>query len=409
MQIGFLDHWKTQLNIMWFGQTILMAMLVMSLPYWPLYIAQLGEFSPKEIRYYSAAIYVAPFVTATFSSPLWGRLGDRLGYKKMVIRACVGLFITQTLILLFANPWLILLFRFLQGVLAGFIVSTQAMALAITPKDHYGATMGKLQSATAVGNLAGPVLGGVIATYAGYHAIFSFSSGICALITILFFFTLKNTPKFSEKKSERLPLKLKTIFSFHNSVMPILIVIMLVQLARQVITPVFSLFVTEKLAGNDMTIGVLYAATGLMIFISAPKWGKYFDARLKQGLSIHYLIASLLLLSAFLQGILAYTNTITGVFIIRSLWGICLGGLLPMLLRLLVGPLNNHSHGLLLGFGNSATKLGNLFGIIIGAAIEAHFGYTITFLLTAVLYIASAGIFLITEITNPQFRWEAEP
>lgn len=63
--------WKTQLHILWFGQAILIAMLAMSLPYWPLYIAKLGDFTPKEIRFWSAAIYIAPFVSSIISSPFW--------------------------------------------------------------------------------------------------------------------------------------------------------------------------------------------------------------------------------------------------------------------------------------------------------------------------------------------------
>src|SRR5262245_61448826 len=128
-------NWKAQLNILWLGQTILMAMLAMSLPYWPLYISQLGHYTPSEIRFWSAAIYIAPFVTSTFSSPIWGKLSDKYGYKTMVIRACLGLFITQTLILCFSNVFLILIFRLLQGVLAGFIVSAQAWAMAISPEQ----------------------------------------------------------------------------------------------------------------------------------------------------------------------------------------------------------------------------------------------------------------------------------
>src|SRR3990167_4230166 len=107
MDAIFKTSWKTQINIMWIGQAILMAMMAMSLPYWPLYITQLGGFSPLEIRYWSAAIYLAPFISATFSSPFWGRMGDKRGYKPMVMRACLGLLITQTCILLVSNVFLI--------------------------------------------------------------------------------------------------------------------------------------------------------------------------------------------------------------------------------------------------------------------------------------------------------------
>lgn len=411
MELLLKSNWKTQLNILWFGQTILMAMLAMSLPYWPLYIAQLGNYTPQEIRFWSAAIYIAPFVSSTLSSPIWGKLGDKFGYKPMVIRACLGLFITQTLILYFSNVYWIFLFRLLQGLLAGFIIAAQAWAMAITPETERGATMGKLQSATAIGNLLGPLLGGIIATYAGYHAIFSSSSLICAGVTVLFIFMLHNPPKtISSNKSKRNGLN-KSLSFLQNQVLAILFVIVSIQIARAMITPVFSLFVTEKLGGTDITVGVLYAATGLMIFLTAPSWGKFFDKVIREGQPIYLIIAVLLFISAGLQVLHAYAETAMTIFILRLLWGICLGAVLPVLLTLLVDHASDDEHGFFLGLGGSATRFGSLIGIILGAVVEANFGYENSFLLTALLYIISGTIILISakpllSITNEESKHE---
>lgn len=395
MEAFYKTGWKTQLNILWLGQTLLIAMLAMSLPYWPLYIAQLGDFTPNQIRFWSAAIYIAPFVSSTFSSPLWGKLGDKYGYKPMVIRACLGLFITQTLILFFSNVYWIFAFRLLQGILSGFIVAAQAWALAISPNDERGATMGKLQSATAVGNLIGPLLGGVIATIGGYQSIFSSSSVICAMVTIAFMCLLQNTEQ-AETAIDNTETTNKSMFSFFTQqILSILFVIMMIQLARAMITPVFSLFVTEQLGGNDITVGVLYAATGLMVFLTAPSWGRYFDKVIREGRSVHASVAFLLLLCAGLQVLHAYAQSALAIFMLRLLWGACLGALLPVLLRLLVDNSEAHEHGLYLGFGNSATKLGNLLGIITGALIEARFGYANSFLMTALLYSVAAIVILL--------------
>lgn len=390
-------NWKTQLNLMWFGQTILIAMLAMSLPYWPLYISQLGDYTPQQIRFWSAAIYIAPFVSSTFSSPVWGKLGDKYGYKPMVIRACLGLFITQTLILLFSNVFMIFLFRLLQGVLAGFIVAAQSWALAISPDHERGATIGKLQSATAVGNLIGPLLGGIIATYGGYHSIFSSSSVICAAITVLFLFFLQNTDNKDKTQADAgTSSEMSRLSYLQRQILSILFVIIIIQLARAMITPVFSLFVTEQLGGTDITVGVLYAATGLMIFMTAPSWGRFFDHFIQQNQPIHLVVTLLLFICAGLQVLHAYAYTATTIFILRLLWGICLGALLPVMLRLLVDNASQHKHGFYLGLGNSATKFGNLLGIITGALIEANFGYANSFLATALLYVAAGIVFLLS-------------
>lgn len=387
--------WKTQINILWFGQAILMIMLAMSLPYWPLYIAEFENFTPLELRYWSGAIYIAPFVTSTFSSPLWGRLADKSGYKPMVLRACMGLFLTQTLILFVSHAWLIFVIRLLQGALAGFVAAAQAWALEIGPDGERGTIIGKLQSATALGNLLGPLVGGVIATYFGYHSIFTFSSLMCFSILILFAFLLQSSPRGNKSVVKQKTSKgLKEVFNLHSVIALFLITIIILQLARAMITPIFALFVTERLHGNDMTIGILYAATGLMIFISAPIWGKIFDAMKAQQQNIPNVIIALLLFSGVLQILHAYTSSAGVVFGLRLLWGLCLGALLPVLIRLLVDNSESSEKGLILGFGNSATKFGNLLGILFGALMEASFGYTASFWINAILYFLAAGFIL---------------
>ena len=385
-----LTHWKTQINILWLGQSILMAMLAMSAPYWPLYISQLGHFSPYQVRFWSAAIYMAPFITSIFSSPLWGKLGDKYGYKPMVIRACFGLFVTQTLILFFSDVYLIFIIRLLQGVLAGFLVAAQSWSLTISPLDQRGATIGKLQSATAVGNLLGPLLGGVIATFFGYYAIFTSSSIICAGLTIVFCLLLQNpkSKNIVELKNEK-NTTLGGFFQLHSFIIPVLFTILFIQLARSIIIPIFALFVTQKLGGNDIMVGVLYASTGLMIFLTSTLWGNFFDKRIKAGRSINNIISMLLFISASLQFFHAYATTVTEILILRLLWGICLGALLPALLRLLVDNSDPNKCGFLLGFGNSATKFGNLLGILAGSLIEGLLGYSETFFITGIIYIFS--------------------
>src|SRR5262245_19785722 len=112
-----------------------------------------------------------------------------------------------------------------------------------------------------------------------------------------------------------------------------------------------------------------------MIFLTSPTWGRFFDDMIQKGHPVYSIIVTLLFLCAGFQALHAYMTSAAGIFILRLLWGVCLGALLPILLRLLVDNTNSNEHGLFLGFGNSATKFGNLLGIITGALIEAHFGY----------------------------------
>lgn len=389
------SNWQTQLNILWLGQALLMAVLAMSLPYWPLYIAKLGHFTPQTLRYWSGAVYIAPFLTATLSAPFWGKMGDRYGYKPMVIRACLGLFITQTLILFCHEVWLIFIIRLLQGLLAGFTAAAQAWALAISPTEKSSATIGKLQSATAIGALIGPLLGASIVVLFGYYAVFTLSVVICAAILLLFLTMLERSPVIPTEKQASFSLfKVKDWGGMGHFITSLLLVMIIVQFARTVITPVFALFVIEKLGGNEMTVGVLYAATGLMIFISAPVWGKWFDNIANNGNIMHVAIASILFVCAILNVLQAYAGNATEVFILRLLWGVCLGAILPILLRFVVDRAQLTQRGMFLGLSNSATRTGDVLGILLGTLIETHLGYADSFFVIAALYCLAAFVLL---------------
>ncbi|MFI4956970.1 MAG: MFS transporter [Gammaproteobacteria bacterium] len=393
--------WKRQFNILWVGQVFMLAILGMSLPYWPLYIEELGNFTPGEIRIWSAALCVAPFITAILCAPIWGKIGDKFGYKPMVLRACVGIFLTQTLILLFTDVWFILFFRVLQGILGGFIVSAQAFALAMTNDQERGTTLGKLQSATAIAAILGPMLGGVIAGFAGYQAIFIAASVISGIVTVIFFIFLKDVPKAAKKPALT---GAKPVSIFQKKILVILLVISMIQLAEQMITPVFALFVSDQLGADGILVGFLYAAPGFMIFALAPYWGKLVDKMTQRGYSIYYFIAALLFSSAALQVLHAYAETVTAVFALRALWGICLGALLPLLLRILVDNVDPSERGAFLGFGNSASKFGTVLGILCGATTEAYFGYSNSFIIMGIMYFIAGIIMLAANPNKKMFR-----
>jgi MFS family permease len=177
-------------------------------------------------------------------------------------------------------------------------------------------------------------------------------------------------------------------------VLVVLLVIMIIQLAEQMITPVFALFATEKLGVQGMLIGCLYAAPGIMIFIMAPHWGKLVDKLTQKGMCLYHFISLILFVSAGLQFLHAFSESFAVIFTLRLLWGMCLGALLPLLLKILVEDTDQGARGVILGIGNSATKLGTVLGILLGALIESQYGYANSFLIMGILYVA-AGLIMI--------------
>lgn len=152
-------------------QLVSMGAMEMSGPFWPIHLRGLTD-SDTLFSFASIAVYVGPMLGILLTSAFWGRIGDRYGHKWMMIRALVGLTLTQLGLALFSDLWAILVLRFLQGACAGYIAPAQAYGVSIEAPSRRARLFALLQISTNVGSLLGAVLGGLILD----HATFSGST-----------------------------------------------------------------------------------------------------------------------------------------------------------------------------------------------------------------------------------------
>ncbi|MDK7326364.1 MFS transporter, partial [Lactobacillus mulieris] len=61
------------------------------MPFLPLYVASLGNFSHQELNFWSGFIYSGMFIISAITSPWWGKLADKKGRKLMILRASCGM------------------------------------------------------------------------------------------------------------------------------------------------------------------------------------------------------------------------------------------------------------------------------------------------------------------------------
>jgi MFS family permease len=72
-------------------QLVAMGAMEMSGPFWPLHLRRLGGLAPAGLAWASAAAYAGPLAMAMCTTPWWGRLGDRVGHKPILLRALLAL------------------------------------------------------------------------------------------------------------------------------------------------------------------------------------------------------------------------------------------------------------------------------------------------------------------------------
>ena len=136
--------------------------------------------------------YVWPFTiyltTVIISAMLSGKLSDFYGSKKILICALI-VFVTGSILCGFShNMTELILFRALQGLGAGIIVTVPKKIIAeMIPPRQRGKYMGLFGVAGGISSVVGPTLGGFITDSLGWQWIFFINVpiGIIALSLII--------------------------------------------------------------------------------------------------------------------------------------------------------------------------------------------------------------------------------
>jgi EmrB/QacA subfamily drug resistance transporter len=137
--------------------------------------------------------YVWPFtsymLTSTISIILFGKLSDIYGRKHILIIG-ITIFVISSILCGFAtNMFELILFRGLQGIGGGILISLPFIVVGeiFSPRER-AKYMGILASVFALADVLGPILGGVITDTLGWRWIFfiNIPVGIAAVTIILY-------------------------------------------------------------------------------------------------------------------------------------------------------------------------------------------------------------------------------
>ena len=359
-------------------------------PFLPLFIRELGITSIEETSKWSGLVFAGPFFVSLFLSSVWGNLGDKYGRKIMTIRATFGLAIAQVLIGFSQDINQLFIARMLQGGLSGFLPAAMALIASNTPEEKTGYALGILQSSTAAGTVLGPLLGGVIADFLSFRAVFFVVAGLLAIVGIAIILFVKEDKLEQSKNDYSFVDNWKFVLSNKKFLIPSLL-IMLTALGISFVRPIFVLFVETLEIDHSYlpTItGALYSIVGIFSIFSAYWWGKHVE---KFGLAKSLFIASLVTaIMYFLHSIIKNPYYLIPV---RTLLGFGYGAIAPLLFTRISNQVAKERRGGVMGIGSSFQVMGNLIGPLFGGYAGAVIGLQFSFLITG-------GIFFIISIVS---------
>jgi MFS family permease len=380
-------HWQRNLWVCVFGSFTTIVAMTLLLPFLPLYVEQLGVSDHAAIVQWSGVAYGATFLTAAMFAPLWGRLGDQYGRKLMLIRASLGMAVAMSLIGLSQNVYQLAGLRLLTGVLGGYSSGSTVLIATQTPRAQTGWALGVMSSGIMAGNVAGPLIGGVLPPLIGIRMTFLAAGTIIFVAFLATLFLIKEEPRSSVRRASARHGGWASIPD-KRPVVAMLVTGALLMLANMSIEPIITVYVATIVpdrARVTVVAGFAMSAAALGSILSASRLGKLADR-----LGHLKVIVGCLGVSALLLIPQAFVTSGWQLIGLRFLMGLSLGGLLPCVATVIRHNVPERIAGSILGYSTSAQYVGQVAGPLAGGFVGGHIGMRAVFFATSVLMAAGA-------------------
>lgn len=373
-------NWKKNLWVAWIGCFFTGVSFSLVMPFIPLYVEQLG--APKDkIEFYAGLSISVTALAAALISPVWGSLADRKGRKLMMVRAAIGMTFAMGSLAFVPNVFWLLVMRFLNGILSGYMPNATAMIASQAPLDKRGFALGTLATGGTAGSLIGPSLGGALAEAFGIRAVFIITGVLLLITTILTIFLVKEDFTPAEKEDV---VPTKEVFR-RVSNLPILIGLFITTLVLQLgiysISPILTLYIRQLsgASGNILFVsGLIVSVAGISAVISSPVLGRLGDRIGSEKVLVAGLIFSLICYVP-----MSFVQTPFQLGVLRFLLGFSTGALMPSI-NTIIGRLTpTEGVSRVYSYNVMFQNFGQVLGPMVGSTVAAAYNYSSVFIATA--------------------------
>ena len=175
-------------------------------------VGDLGAANMSSIALFGGVLGALYSLLQFFASPFWGGLSDRVGRRPIMLTSLFGLFLSYVLWFFSGSFTLLLLARFIGGLMAGNLSVATAIVADVTTAKNRSKGMAFVGIAFALGFIFGPAIGGILSlvdltqispALIGYGINpFSVPAGFAAILCFLnFFLVFKNYKETLKEKS----------------------------------------------------------------------------------------------------------------------------------------------------------------------------------------------------------------
>lgn len=376
--------WRRNLAFTTFGVIVAGSAFSLVTPFLPLFLAELGV--AENLPRWSGLVLAAQAFTYTIMAPIWGVLADRYGKRVMILRSGLGIALTYLLMGIARSRWDLLLYRVLNGFLGGFIPSCLMLVATNTPAPHLAWALGIVQTASSVGNILGPLVGGFAAGALGVRSAFFFGAGLLLLATAATHLGTREAVGGRSESGSVLGGFRETLR--RRDLLALFLLMFAVQTALAVIQPTLPLFVKEMADGLNprrvaIAAGMVFSLTGLSTALGAPLVGRLRCLNPRKALWAGVIAAGVI---SGCQG-LAQNLFLLGFE--RFLAGFAYAVVLVVGNVAIARSAPEAQRGQVFGVLNAVSSLGTIIGPMLGGLIADSFGVRSSFFLSGALFLAA--------------------
>lgn len=317
-------------------------------------------------------------------APLWGRWSDRLGRKPLILVGIAGYVAAQVMFGLSTSLWLLYAARIVGGILSSATLPVSAAYVVdMTTKEERSRGMAWLGTASSLGVVVGPALGGLLSRRdwhfnwsAGHFRVDGFSTpffaaallGLVTLVAALRWLP-ESMPKASPQARDtttRTSSKMrfgsrelvKTLF-------PLLVLTLAGQFALTMFEATFALFAQVKFAFGPAEVGYVFVVCGLVMTVFQAGAVGFLAGKISEMLQIG---VGFTLMGAGIV-LLATAQTKLLLFAFVALLSLGMAFIAPNLSALVSRRGGDQHAGASLGIQNAANSIGQVAGPLLGGVL----------------------------------------
>mgnify|MGYP000902270303 FL=1 len=374
------------------SMTVLAICYTMIIPFLPIYLLELGV--PKDdVALWSGLVFGITFLIAGIMAPIWGKIADNKGKKRMALRAGFAIAVSYVLIGMVTDQYQLLMGRALVGFANGFYPAAMTMVSLSVDEKQVGRALGIFQTGLILGNVIGPFLGGAVESVVGMRPVF-YISGIAVFIATLAVLFLVKEPKLeventTSKEQSKQPVKATSLREDFKSVQeqPVLVrllwIYFFMQCVIMMLQPILALYVGDMqgtMEGAAIISGTILSIGGLAGSLTTNIWVRIGERRGYFRTISYCMLGSgvVLLLQSLPVGIWWFG-------VLQVLIGSCIVGINPSLSAAVTLNTEPGFRGRMFGMTTTAQQFGSMVGPVFASIVSTYIGISYVFSITGLL------------------------